>query len=222
MERSYNWATILYEESKNENFLQILSNSHIPCAVSPLHNQDVNANGELKKPHYHIIFHYNTLKSQKQFKEDIKQIGGVGGENIRDLRAYTRYLVHLDSPDKTQYSISDIVVFNGFEIEKFFKSDKINVDEGYTELVKIILTYGFSDFSELTIYLLNNEPSLLYACRRSAYAINALLRSNAFRLQKEIKNKTNKQIAAVVDAMKDGFVVIPEISDFEQLELKTE
>ena len=45
--RTRNYATVVYPESAPENWLSILSDSHVPCFVSPLHDLDLNPNDKL-------------------------------------------------------------------------------------------------------------------------------------------------------------------------------
>lgn len=54
--RTRNFATIVYPESANPGWKEILRDLHIPAFISPLHDMDCNPDGELKKPHHHVIF----------------------------------------------------------------------------------------------------------------------------------------------------------------------
>ena len=117
-ERSYNWASILYTESCVTDIESALLALKVPCALSPLHDRDINEETEeLKKPHYHLLLHYTSLKSQRQVKEDLEPLGAVGAERVRALGAYARYLVHADDPDKAQYDIQNLREFNGVNVK---------------------------------------------------------------------------------------------------------
>lgn len=190
IERSYNWATILYPESCVENLDDALRELLVPCALSPLHDQDVQEDtGELKKPHYHLVLHYGSLKSQAQVRKDVLQLGAVGVERVRDLRVYVRYLAHMDNPDKAQYDARDIKAFNSFDVEKHLNGDKkISTDEGFAALVAISLEYGFTNYDQLIIYCLKNDAELLPSCRKSAYALTSFLRSRAYCLNADTGN----------------------------------
>lgn len=91
----------------------ILAEKCVPCFVSPLHDCDVNADGELKKEHYHILFVFDGKKSYTQVEEICDLIGSVGLEAVNSTRAYARYLCHLDNPDKHQYIPEDVLQFGG-------------------------------------------------------------------------------------------------------------
>ena len=111
--RGRTWATVLYPESASDNWLQILGEQCVPCFVSPLHNLDVNPDGEIKKAHYHILFTFEGKKTKEQVLEIVKLINGVGLEPVKSTRGYARYLCHLDNPEKHQYNIDDVVQFGG-------------------------------------------------------------------------------------------------------------
>ena len=49
--RTRNFATIVYPESAPENWKSILENEIVPALISPLHDKDINADGEKKKAH---------------------------------------------------------------------------------------------------------------------------------------------------------------------------
>lgn len=189
-ERSYNWASILYTESCVADIESALLALKVPCALSPLHDRDMcEETGELKKPHYHLLLHYTSLKSQRQIKEDLEPLGAVGAERVRELGAYARYLIHVDDPDKAQYDIQDLRVYNGFDISKYFEETKIGVDAGFAELVKIALEQGYTEYCSLVTYCLESDAELLPCCRKSAYALTSFLRSRAFQNREDKKNK---------------------------------
>ena len=56
--RSRLWVFVAYPESLPENWLDIIADWHVPCCISPLHDKDINADGEAKKPHYHIVLQF--------------------------------------------------------------------------------------------------------------------------------------------------------------------
>lgn len=111
--RKRNFATMVYPESAPEGWREILAGYFIPAYISPLHDKDINVNGEPKKPHYHVMLMFEGKKSDEQVKEIFDSIGGVGLEKVESLRGYARYLCHLDNPDKAQYNPSDVVSFGG-------------------------------------------------------------------------------------------------------------
>ena len=116
--RSHVWTFLVYPDSVNENWLFLLDSLHIPICVSPLHDKDFNPTGEPKKPHYHVVLDFGqNKKSWDQVKSICDLVGGVLApmddegnceSKVPNKRTMTRYLLHLDNPDKAQYSIDDI------------------------------------------------------------------------------------------------------------------
>lgn len=189
-ERSYNWATILYTESCAVDIEGALLELKVPCALSPLHDRDIHDDtGEIKKPHFHLLLHYTSLKSQRQVKDDLEPLGAVGAERVRELGAYARYLIHADDPDKAQYDIQDLRIFNGFNIGKYLEGEPINTDAGFAALIKIILEYDFTDYCDLVTHCLECDAELLPSCRKSAYALTSFLRSRAFQTKEDKKKR---------------------------------
>lgn len=106
--RTRNFATIIYPDSSPDNWQELLSDMFIPAFISPLHDRDINPTGEPKKPHYHVIIMFDSVKTVEQAREVFELIGGVGCEKVNSIRGYSRYLCHLDNPDKVQYNQSDV------------------------------------------------------------------------------------------------------------------
>lgn len=113
MARTRNFATVVYPESAPEDWQEILSQQHIPCFISPLHDRDINPGGEPKKPHYHVMLMYENVKTVEQAKAVFDQIGGVGLEIVQSIRGYARYLCHLDNPEKARYREEDVRCLGG-------------------------------------------------------------------------------------------------------------
>lgn len=189
-ERSYNWASILYTESCVTDIESALLALKVPCALSPLHDRDIcDETGELKKPHYHLLLHYISLKSQRQVKEDLEPLGAVGAERVRDLGAYARYLIHADELEKIQYKLENVREFNGFDIGRYFEESRISTDAGFAALIRIALDNGYTSYCELVTHCLECDTELLSSCRKSAYALTSFLRSRSFQLRDEKQAK---------------------------------
>lgn len=111
--RTRNYATVVYPESAPENWIEILSEQFIPSFISPLHDKDINATGEPKKAHYHVMLLFEGVKTYEQAQAIFDKIGGVGCEPINSIRGYARYLCHLDNPEKAQYEQNDVKALCG-------------------------------------------------------------------------------------------------------------
>lgn len=111
--RTRNYATVVYPESAPENWKSILAEHFIPAFISPLHENDINPTGEPKKPHYHVILMFDSVKTIEQAREVFSTINGVGCEVVKSIRGYARYLCHLDNPEKAQYDPSQVTSLCG-------------------------------------------------------------------------------------------------------------
>lgn len=101
--RTRNFGTMVYEESAPADWRERLSDFFIPAFISPLHDKDIDPGGQPKKPHYHVVLMFDGLKTEEQARAVFNAIGGVGCEMVQSIRGYSRYLCHLDNPEKAQY-----------------------------------------------------------------------------------------------------------------------
>lgn len=111
--RVRNFATIVYPDSAPENWLEILAEHFVPAFVSPLHDKDVNPDGEPKKPHFHVMIMFEGKKSIEQATSVFTLFGGVGCKVVQSMRGMARYFCHMDNPEKAQYSPDDVRSFCG-------------------------------------------------------------------------------------------------------------
>lgn len=111
--RTRNYATVVYPDSCPDNWQEILVQQFVPSFISPLHDKDINPTGEPKKPHWHVIIMFEGVKTIEQAKAIFDLIGGVGCERVNSIRGYSRYLCHLDNPDKAQYNVDDVRSLSG-------------------------------------------------------------------------------------------------------------
>lgn len=154
--RTRNWATVVYPESAPENWRSILEEQCIPAFISPLHDKDLNENGEVKKGHFHIMLLFDGVKTQEQVQEIFSLIGGVGVEPVNCVRAYARYLCHLDNPEKAQYNCQDVVSCSGADYSTIISlaSDKYTA---IGEMMEFCIQNAIDSYAELLIYSKNNR-----------------------------------------------------------------
>jgi len=111
--RTRNFATVVYPDSAPDNWQEILSEQFVPAFISPLHDKDLDPDGNIKKPHWHVFIMFDGVKTVEQAKELFAKISGVGMEIVQSARGYARYLCHMDNPEKFQYSANDVRCFCG-------------------------------------------------------------------------------------------------------------
>lgn len=116
--KNRHWTFIVYPESIKEDWIQVLIETGLPFAISPLHDKDLNADGSIKKPHYHVILTYDGPTTYKSVNDNICQIiGSTIPKRVLSLRGIYRYLTHEDNPEKYQYNRDLIQEFNNFHID---------------------------------------------------------------------------------------------------------
>ena len=181
--RTRNWASILYEESAYFNWRDILASMHIDAFVSPYHDKDITATGEPKKPHYHIILMFSSVKSYDQAKEIFLELGAVGCEFVQSLRAYCRYLCHLDNPEKYRYNTSDVVTFGGVDYLSICSSasDKFVI---IRQILQFIEENDIRFFNDLALYASSeNEEWFRVLCDSNTMFISQYLKSRTYKIK---------------------------------------
>ena len=151
--RSSKWTFIVYPDSAPDNWQQILKGLSIPCAVSPLHDKDLNADDTEKKAHWHIFLEYDSLKSYDQVKEDTDLFNGTIPKIIKSPIGMIRYFIHKDNPEKHQYKWADITVYNGFDIDKYDQYTQSELDQIIADITKYIddnQIYEYADLIAIT------------------------------------------------------------------------
>ena len=156
------WRLIVYPESAPEGWEDVLSRYDGKWACSPLHDSDMTAGDEEKKPHWHVVIAWPTMKSYEQVLEITTALHAPIPKTCDNLRGAIRYFVHADDPDKYQYDIKDIRVFNGFGgIEKYFESHSITSDERaliLADMQEFCEEKGIVRLSELNKYARRERP----------------------------------------------------------------
>lgn len=186
--RTRNWSCIIYprqgtEGEKTEcpeNWAEILGEMGVKCAVSPLHDRDVKPDGTPKKPHRHVVFAYDGVKTEKQAREDFAKIGGVGCEAVRSLYSITRYLTHKDDPDKAQYSSVDVLTFGGFEYKRYVETKEDEEKDTISkmgQIFNIVAESNLFDFGDLAEYLMQEHADLFAVMRKNSYFFAQFLKS---------------------------------------------
>lgn len=181
-----NWAFVMYPESMPDNWKEIFSLSGLQIAVSPLHDKDLNADEEEKKPHYHVIVVYGNTTTYNNVLQFTKQLNATIPQALESVRGYYRYFTHKDNPEKHQYDEKDIQTFGGFDILEFVELTKTEVNKLISELTYIIRDNDIFEYSDLIFYCLDNQLNDYFAVasNHTLYFCNLL---------NSLRNKGNKE-----------------------------
>jgi hypothetical protein len=151
--KTRNWAFVLYPESAPENWLDMLTDEHMPILVSPLHDKDRAKDGNIKKAHYHIVIMSDGPISQKRANEIIEPYYGTqSAEYVKSLKGYARYLAHLDDPEKFQYDPSEIIALGGADLNELLKPSRSDKYQYIGEMIDYCDDNNVFEFSDLLKY----------------------------------------------------------------------
>ncbi|MDD5826614.1 MAG: replication protein [Bacilli bacterium] len=157
------WAFVIYPESMPENYEEIITDTGLPLAMSPLHDKDVNPTGEPKKPHYHCIVYYENATTLKNVKENVcDKLNATIPIKLESMRGMYRYHIHLDNPEKYQYDDRDRKFFNGFDIDMASKLTRTEINKIIKEIHTFINDNNILEYIDLLDVLKDNDLTNLY------------------------------------------------------------
>lgn len=177
-----NWAFVLYPESAPDDWRERLQATGLQCAISPLHDKDINPTGEAKKAHYHVILCYLGPTSFNVVRALCEELHQPIPQPLEQVRGYFRYLTHKDNPEKAQYSEEDITTLNGFNIFDFCELTRAEVIEIKQRLQTLIRNLDLLEYSDFMDYLQDNELKTEYE----------VASNNTYFFEKYISSRRNK------------------------------
>lgn len=167
------WEIDLYPDC--DRHLEILAQlAESPRAVGILHNRDINGEGAPKKPHFHWLYVFDNPVGQGSVEKLFPDLESNLIQAVNSTKGAYRYLIHLDNPEKAQYSKSELIG-NITLAEKYLRTEN---DEP-TEVI-------------LLLDMLESNPNMTiaqlmrYACKNGLYGA---FRRNAYILHQIAKEK---------------------------------
>lgn len=176
--RQRNWTCVGYPESIAPDYLDYLKAEHIPCVISPLHDADTNGDGTEKKPHWHFCFHFQTMKSYGQMKAICDRLKSTIPQTIHDMRSMVRYCLHLDNPEKAQYSENDLIILNGFNIEGYLGLSNAELNKQKMDLIDIIDEHGFIRYRDFITTVKNEYPQYFGTASSNTFFFREYINGN--------------------------------------------
>lgn len=204
------FATIIYPESAPENFRELISQTHVQALLSPLHDRDRfirddGSEGEIKKPHYHLLMYFSGKQSKENVLEMVERFGGVGLEIVKSKSGYSRYLCHLDNPEKPQYSPTDVRAFSG---ANFIKWSELESDPMLfvADIQDFIERHDVISFYQLCKYCRQYKPEWYKVlATRSTIYFERYIKSRAW--EGSYRNDSDELIMRWKDAeVQDGYL----------------
>ena len=149
MNKERYWTFVLYPESAPENWKDILSDTGLEIAISPLHNLDYNPTGEVKKEHFHILLCFNGPTTYNKVKSICDSLNATIPQRVLSCKGIIRYFTHKDNPEKTQYNDEDIVVLNGLDLKRFTDLTLSQIITIKRDIIKVINDEKITTYDKL-------------------------------------------------------------------------
>jgi hypothetical protein len=181
--RTRGFNLIVYPESAPENWRSILDELHIAWVESPLHDLDVNPDGEVKKAHYHVTLIFDSVKDIEQVKEITDLLNGPHPQKCNSIRGSIRYMVHMDNPEKYQYDKSKIIAHGGADVAELLKPSNSERYSLIAEMMTFCDENEITEFVDLTKYAIQYrfDDWFPLLCDSAAYVIGQYLKSKRFK-----------------------------------------
>lgn len=194
MKKGRIWACVAYPESLPTNWIEILQETGLQIAISPLHDKDLNPTGEVKKEHYHIIFNYDGPTTQKHVKDLCDSLNMTIPIKLESLRGMYRYHIHLDNPEKYQYDDRDRILLGGFDPSSVNSLTKTEVDKFIQEILDFIEENNILEYRDL-IFNLRDYPNMCLVACTHTILFNTYIKSKRHKFLGEVeKNKKQKEM----------------------------
>lgn len=158
-----NWAFIVWPDSAPENWRDLLQESGLLFAISPYHDKDINPDGTIKKPHYHVIMCFDGPTTFNNALSVAKRVGANTVQPLEQIRGYYRYFTHYDNPEKYQYDSNEISTLNGFNINNYVELTYTELSNLILQIQQIIIDKHILEYSDLMDYLKDNDCNELWS-----------------------------------------------------------
>lgn len=164
MKRDRKFEFVLYPDSESYDIDTVLAAccSYFSLWAYCLHDSDVCEDGSPKKSHIHFLGKLDDVRSPDVVCRDLR-LPSSSISNVKSWKAACRYLIHLDSPTKYQYSVDDVI--SSFPILSYFS---LPDDEQARRILDYISSSGCTRVSDLTSWALDNG---CYSGLRRGFAI---------------------------------------------------
>lgn len=170
------WSFIVYPESAPKNWRTILDDTHVRWVESPIHDKDVNPDGEIKKFHWHILMSFDGPVTFNHVRKITDKLNSPIPQKVGSSKGMVRYFIHMDNPEKYQYSIDDVVGHNGADIASYFELSATNRLTIMKDIVSYIYDNRIDNFADfLMLCIQENDDWFNVAVNSNTLAINKML-----------------------------------------------
>lgn len=197
--RSANWTIVLYPESEPDNWRDILDEMHIEWIESPIHDSDINANGEVKKAHRHILLMFSGVKAYEQVRELTDVLNCPSPQRCHNSKAMVRYMAHLDNPEKAQYKVDAIKAHGGVDLAEMLRPSSSERYSLVKEMIDFVKENNIVEFQDLMDYAAEQrfDDWFPLLCDNSTIVIANYIKSARHRKPKTVDYGTGEVVEGV-------------------------
>lgn len=171
------WGIVVYPESAPEDWMDLLAETYLQFAVSPLHNKDSNPDGTIKKEHWHVILNWDGPVTQNAAAKVADIVNAPQPIKLESVRGAYRYFTHKDNPEKFQYDEKEIKLFNGFDISSYVSLTKEEKYQAVGEILDIVDRENIKEYFSLLMFLRQENYELFKVACDNTLLTNAIVRS---------------------------------------------
>lgn len=182
--RYYSFILVIYEDDEKfgEQFYEL---SQIQDSIFIRHDQDIDEEGNLKKPHYHFVLKLKNACTISALSKKVYVEENMIEPVKKSFNGSLKYLIHYGSDDKFQYNTEDVKS----DSDKLLRRFKDLVTKEVPEVDKVITIQEFVE----------SYPDYIKISVLSKY-VQKLNMWDAFRRNysfiKDLVNEHNGQISA--------------------------
>ncbi|MDE6020472.1 MAG: replication protein [Ruminococcus sp.] len=184
------WSFLVYPESAISDWRQKIVERGLAFAVSPLHEYDVTSEGQLKKPHHHVLIPYPNSTTFNNVKNlTVDELRCTIPKPIDNISGAYDYLTHKRNPEKFQYDENLIELWNGFDINELITLSERDRDELFSSIELEIERYNIKEYRELLMFYTIHED----------YARKNFVRSHTFHFKGYLESSRHSSNSHIVD-----------------------
>ena len=170
------WAFMVYPGSAPENWREILDETRMRWIESPLHDKDFNPDGTPKKPHWHVMLSADGPITLKAINKIIEPLNTPAPQKVGSGRGMIRYFIHLDNPEKAQYSKDELVGHCGADVDSYFELTKTSKMAVMKDIVTFIYDNEIDNYADfLMICIKHSDDWFDVAINYNTLAINKMI-----------------------------------------------
>lgn len=197
-QRTRNWSFLVYPESAVSDWKERIQKLFVKTLISPVHDKDINPdeNNTLKKPHYHVLLMFDSVKTYKQVTEITEELKATIPQIAHSPKGLARYMTHMDNPEKAQYKAEDIIALNGADLTELLKPSSQDRYSMIREMLQFIDNNQIMEFEDILIYAMHNKFDTWFPllCDNSAYVIGQAIKSKRNRYKEKGEILSGNQI----------------------------